>query len=153
MTANGTSVEAGRLRGCDRSRTPMRHAELPDRFGTPVWPLFGMHLATRWEEFRDNLRMPVDAEIKRQHFRRFCSQRKTSHRPGRSTHSIRDSKFPLAETGASATIDLAPTAQFPPDGMLVRRRAPHADRDTQVVSPVPVPRHCPPHPAQCGLTF
>jgi hypothetical protein len=30
--------------------------------------------------------MDVDAGIKRQHFRRLCSQRKTSHRPGRSTH-------------------------------------------------------------------
>jgi hypothetical protein len=38
--------------------------------------------------------------IKRQHFRpRFCSQRKNSHRPGRNTHSIRDSKFSLAGGG------------------------------------------------------
>src|ERR1044072_5823338 len=38
----------------------------------------------------------VDAGIKGQHFRRLRSQRKTGHRPGRSTHAIRDSKFSLA---------------------------------------------------------
>jgi hypothetical protein len=74
----------------------------------------------------------VDAGIKRQHFRRFCSQRKSGHQPGGSTHSIRDSKFYLAGTGCQRYHRRAPTAPAPADGVIAGRRVPHADRDKLV---------------------
>jgi hypothetical protein len=40
---------------------------------------------------------------------------------------------PALNPAAGAIIELAPTVLTPMDGMFVRRRVPHADRDTQVV--------------------
>src|SRR5262249_32678734 len=75
----------------------------------------------------------VDAGIKRQHFRRSCSQRKqpTARTQYRTLYETLNS--PWLKPAAGDTIRRAPTVPAPVDGMIVGCRAPYADRDTLVV--------------------
>jgi hypothetical protein len=95
----------------------------------------------------------VDAGIKRQQFRRFCSQRKPAIGQDAVPTLYEILNFsPWRSAGDGATIGLAPNSPILTDGLPVIRRAPHADLDTQVVY-----RHSPLSPqfiaARCDLAM